>query len=234
MSASNNPWFHIVRTFEEIQELCRKAEEAEQRAEEALKTRQEASKTSSLTLPPATNVTGADIVVLREALRSRLITLRAKLAEWLTEPETFYAAFPLTIFADERARSATQRRVDEWPPLQRQLLEFDDGGVRFYSQIDALLARPETLPLIFQVFYLCLEAGFMGQYRTAPARVAEYKARLAEKIPKTEPATWDDSKGEEPERVAFPMRYYVLAAASVAGGFLLLHLASIIEALSAG
>ncbi len=245
MSTRRNPWFHIVHALGNIQELCRKAEKAERTRQEAEKARQEASKTPGLTLPTPQGTAGADVLALKKALREQLSTLKAKLAEsLLPEADTFHVLFPLTIYTDELARSAIHGRGDAWqPPLQRERFDFDDGGVRFYTHIDALFEREKTQPiqpLILETFYLCLEAGFLGQYRDNPAKIGEYKDNLKARISKARQeartskdslSNWDDSSVE---LVRFPVRYYLWAAAAVVGGVLLLNFARIVETLSAG
>jgi len=235
--ASPLPWIQIVTAFKKLQELCQKAEAQEKRVQEAEKARQEASKTPGLALPPAGNMAGADLVALRAALRSCLLSLKEEFTRSsLTEMERFHVLIPLTLYTDELARTATQNRVDAWPPLQRELLECDDGGVRFYKHLDGLLAKEETLPLIFEVFYLCLNGGFVGQYRNNPGKLEEYKQVLLERIPVVQPVEWTRQEEQAPavELVAFPKWYYAIAAAAVLGMFVVLHLLSRLESLSAG
>ncbi|XXF80703.1 DotU family type IV/VI secretion system protein [Myxococcaceae bacterium GXIMD 01537] len=235
MSDSRRLWFPIASTFSDIQRLCQEARAAELRAQEAKKAQEEASATPGLPASTQAPPEGADIVALRAELRSRLVRLKARLAETLTEREVYYALFPLVIYTDELAQSATSGRAGAWPPLQRELYEIDNGGELFYSSIDILLKREETSPLIFEVFHLCLNDGFLGQYPNSPEKIAEYMARLAAKIPVTKPGSRDDTAQAPPvELVAFPKWYYVIAAAVVLGVFALLHLLSAVESLPTG
>jgi type VI protein secretion system component VasF len=234
-SESPTPWILIVSAFSKLQELCQQAGAQEKRVREAEQARLEALKTPGLSLPRAPGNEGADLVALRAGLRSCLLSLKTDLSRSsLTETDGFHALFPLTLYADELARSATQGRVDAWPPLQRELLDCDDGGVRFYKHLDVLLSRRETPPLIFQVFALCFGGGFVGQYRNNPGKLEEYQRRLKDCIPVLPPSEWSVHRGQNPavELVAFPARYYVFAVVAVLGVFALLHMVSMIEALS--
>jgi type IV/VI secretion system ImpK/VasF family protein len=230
MSGNRRPWTHIAEVCGDIQRLCQEAQAVELRAQEA---RQARASPPMPGAPPvaAAPVTGADIVGLRAELRSRLVKLKAKLSESLTEREVYYALFPLVVYADELAQSATRGRSAAWPPLQRELYELENGGEAFYSSADLLLSREETSPLVFEVFYLCLSAGFLGQYANAPEKIEAYKARLAARIPVTHPRERNDHAVQPSvELVRFPTWYYVVAVAVVVGMFAALHLVSYFEA----
>jgi hypothetical protein len=265
MSGSRNLWFLIAGVFSDIQRLCQEARALELRAQEAEKARREASTMHGLPAAEKGEPAGAYVVALREEIRSRLMRLKAQLAETLTEREAYYALFPLVVYSDELAQSATQGRVAAWPPLQREfvysdelaqfatgenmgtwpplqqeLYEIDNGGERFYAIIDTLLKREETSPLIFEVFLLCLNDGFQGQYLNARDKIDEYKARLNGKLTARMPAVRlgerDGTQGPEHpvELVAFPYWYYAAAAAVVVGLFALLHFVSSFESLPPG
>jgi len=234
MNGNRRSWSHIADVCSDIQRLCQQARAAELRAQEERQARVTQAVTN---LPPyaVAPSAGADIVGLRAELRSRLVKLKSKLSETLTEREVYYALFPLVVYADELAQSATHGRSATWPPLQRELYELDNGGEAFYSSIDILLNREETSPLIFEVFYLCLSAGFLGQYANTPEKIEAYKARLAARIPVTLPRERDDSHASPPsvEWVRFPAWYYILAVVAIVGMFAALHLLSYFEVLAA-
>jgi type VI protein secretion system component VasF len=223
----------MASVFSDIHRLCQEATAVELLAQEKEKDRRGAALQPGLPAPQEERPVGVDIVALRAELRSRLVKLKTKLAETLTEREVYYALFPLVVYSDELARSATIGRAGAWPALQRELYEVDNGGELFYSSIDVLLKREETSPLIFEVFFLCLSSGFLGQYATSPEKISDYKALLAARIPGPAPMERSDSKGQELpiELVAFPKWYYAAAAAAVIGVFALLCFLSSFEAL---
>jgi type IV/VI secretion system ImpK/VasF family protein len=237
MSGPSHPWFQIASTFSTLQRLCKKARKAEVRASKALrqKARKETDAEPGLLQPPAPGPEGADLVELRARLRASLTRLKTKLSETLSEHELYYALFPLVVYADELAQSATRGRAGAFRPLQRELYELDNGGERFYSSIDTLLKREETSPLLFEVFYLCLNDGFRGQYANAPEKINEYKELLARRIPVKPTSERDVDPGPlaSVELVAFPVKYYVAAAVAVLALFLLLHFLSTFETLPA-
>lgn len=236
MSGSRRLWFEIANVFSDIQRLCQEAKAAELLAQEKKKSLQEAASQPGLPAPQEEHPVGVDIVALRAELRSRLVKLKTKLAETLTEREVYYALFPLVVYSDELAQSATHGRAGAWPALQHELYEIDNGGELFYSSIDILLKREETSPLIFEVFYLCLSDGFLGQYVNAPEKIGDYKARLAARIPVASPTEKSEGKGQERpvELLEFPKWYYLAAAAAVLGVFAVLHFLSSFESLHVG
>jgi type IV/VI secretion system ImpK/VasF family protein len=171
-----------------------------------------------------------DIVALRSEIRSRLTLLKSRLGEVLTEREVYYTVFPIVVYVDELVQIATAGRASDWPPLQRELYDVDNGGELFYTIIETLLKREETSPLIFETFYFCLNAGFLGQHQSEPTKIDEYKARLAFRIPIQRPPVEAGSGEAAPvELVPFPTWYYAAAAGAVVGLFLILHLFGFLE-----
>jgi hypothetical protein len=69
-------------------------------------------------------------------------------------------------FIDEREQVALGGLADTWQltMLQTELLSIDDGGDRFFTQLNDLLARADVHELVFEVHLLCLRAGFVGRY----------------------------------------------------------------------
>lgn len=126
-----------------------------------------------------------DLVEVRAKLRSRLDVLKAALAGQLTEREGFLVLFPLVIFYDElvQNRFVAGGGGGSWPPLQTELFRIDNGGEAFYDTLDDLLRKPDTLPFIYEVFYLCLSHGFRGKHAENQAKVTEYEQKLEAKIP---------------------------------------------------
>lgn len=232
-------WFHIEAAFADIHRLCADARATELKAKEAAaqaedpdmpmwrEPRFEVSGDIEATVSIAAPVPerrgdghqGADVVALRAELRKRLVQLRLKLAENLTEREAYYALFPVVIYVDELVQSVFEGKARLYRPLQQELFEIDNGGEAFYSVADTLLRKAETLPLIFEVFYFCLSDGFRGMYVQEPARIEEYQARLAQRIPVERPAATANTDLEEVPLVTFPKRYYLAAAGAVLAVF---------------
>ncbi|MHC4391177.1 MAG: DotU family type IV/VI secretion system protein [Planctomycetota bacterium] len=134
--------------------------------------------------PALSGAAVTDLVNLRNDIRGQLDVLKARLLENLTERETYLTLFPIVLHIDEEVQKLFQTGAGtEWPTLQKELFEIDNGGEAFYEQLDDLTRKPNTFPFIYQAYYLCLSAGFTGRYHAAPTKVQEYKALLAHKIP---------------------------------------------------
>lgn len=126
----------------------------------------------------------AVLKTLRDDIRTRLDELRGDLAKVLSEREVYQVLFPLTIHYDElvlRRLSPTEQTA--WPLLQSERYGINDGGDVFYSFADDRLANAETPPLVFEVLYFCLSAGFVGKFGNDGGKVQRYKALLTERIP---------------------------------------------------
>lgn len=124
-----------------------------------------------------------DLVELRSQLRSQLEELRAVITERYSERDAYFVIFPLTAHCDEIVKMLildTQHL--EWPPLQQELYQVADAGDLFYELLDNALGKPETLPLVYEVYYFCLQDGFCGRYSVSPNRVIEYLQKLQKHI----------------------------------------------------
>jgi type IV/VI secretion system ImpK/VasF family protein len=124
-----------------------------------------------------------DLVGLRSQLRDQLEDLRAVLTELYSERDAYFVLFPLTAHCDEVVKMLildTQHL--DWPPLQQELYQVADAGDLFYELLDNALSKPETLPLVYEVYYFCLQDGFCGRYSVNPKRVTDYLQKLQKHI----------------------------------------------------
>jgi len=165
-----------------------------------------------------TLLTLEDMVRVRAEIRTQLDVFRAALAEYLAERDCYLVLFPIVAHFDELVQT---RYLDpdqlSWPMLQSELFQIDDAGEVFYDTLDDILLKPQTLPFIFEVFYLCLSHGFRGRYVTNPAKIKEYMERLRGKIP-VKDARDIPLESEETvliEETGSPIWYYVAATGIV-------------------
>ena len=160
-------------------------------------------------------IVGADVVAAREELRRLLGWLKSRLLDELTEREAYHCLFPLVIYTDELLNDATAGGARRWEPLQSELYDVDNGGELFFSSVETLLGKDDTHPLVFELYYFCLLDGFVGQYDSQPGKLAEYRRRIAERIP-VEAVLADDAAGpaQPVTLVRFPVRACALSAAA--------------------
>jgi type IV/VI secretion system ImpK/VasF family protein len=230
----------LAGTFSTIQRLCRKARREENRARKARKKKlqeQKAAGSEASAAPgPKKEPAGADLIALREDLRNCLSSLAAKLPKLLHERDADYAFFPLVVYTDELvAKEVTRGQTDRFRPLQREHLEINNGGELFYDHLEKLLTHQESPPLhpiVFEVFYLCLKAGFLGRHASDEKLREDYKRQLLERID-TRHALSESGKQPLPPvvPVPFPFTFYLLGGAVVLALFALLHLVSFLEVL---
>ncbi len=121
---------------------------------------------------------------LRNELRNRLDVLRDTLTKDLTEGETYLVMFPLVLLCDEMVMSRIPKQQHtDWRLLQHELFQITYGGDVFYDFVDERLAKPDTPPMVFEVLFFCLSAGFVGKFGLDGGKVQRYKALLTERIP---------------------------------------------------
>ena len=124
-----------------------------------------------------------NLLELRSQLRDQLEDLRAVLTELYSERDAYFVLFPLTAHCDEIVKMLIlDAQHLDWPPLQQELYQVADAGDLFYELLDNALSKPETLPLVYEVYYFCLQDGFCGRYSVNPNRVTDYLQKLQKHI----------------------------------------------------
>jgi type IV/VI secretion system ImpK/VasF family protein len=186
-----------------------------------------AGATATVDVPTTQDAEALEIIQIRGEIREGLRRLEQRLAQGYREPNVRAVMAPLVIHSDERLMVATRGGVGAWTPLQLEILGFDDGGVQFYTLLEEHLAQAETPALVFEVYYFCLRDGFKGLYADNPARIEDYKERLAKRLSTEEARAMARPEVVEGQvtLVEFPYQYYLAAAGAVAGTCLLLLLA---------
>jgi type IV/VI secretion system ImpK/VasF family protein len=169
---------------------------------------------------------------LRDALEARL---DPALIEGLGLWQKHLAMIAITAFADERERVALGPLADAWrlPLLQTELVEIDDGGDRFFAQLEELLRRADVHALIFEIHLYCLRAGFVGRFRDRRHDLERLQARVAERVlggqGRRAPSPAAPPLAPASRRVGFlgfPLRYYLGALAAAIALFVGLRLTS--------
>jgi type VI secretion system protein ImpK len=160
---------------------------------------------------PQVRVGQQGLVQLQHQLLGEVAGLQRALGGAYREEEIDEALRPFVYLVDELVlRRLADAEQSDWPLLQYKLFGIDSGGDRFYELADEKLAQRGASLLVFELLHFCLTAGFEGRYVGSPARLREYKEKLAARIPTPEavpappPATV-----QAPLIQAFPLRYYV-------------------------
>jgi len=116
------------------------------------------------------------VLVLAEEVRARILRLREELAG---EPARDHIVLVLVLFLDERVMQMLPEDLClSWPMLQREWLGSTHGGDELYRILEHVLAMAEPPPALLEVFYFCLNSGFMGRHAGQPALIEAWKDRL--------------------------------------------------------
>jgi type IV/VI secretion system ImpK/VasF family protein len=173
----------------------------------------------------------ASYIRRRQELRNALVVnLKSFLGKYLGEHQASHCLVPLVIAIDERERVALGPLAKKWslPRLQVELLQIDDGGDRFYDELDAHLGASGVHGLVFELYLLCLKGGFEGRYQGREAERQAFVERLVERIRREDPRRAlasapgaslaraepaleppPDGRRRKVSFVAFPYRYYL-------------------------
>ena len=128
------------------------------------------------------NIEKIDLIDLRIRLRDQLEYLRLLITEKYSDRDAYFVLFPLTAYCDEIVKtSIIDVQSLDWLPLQKELYKIDDAGDLFYELLDDSLIKIETLPLVYEVYYFCLQDGFCGRHSLDSVRT-NYLRKLEKHI----------------------------------------------------
>jgi len=223
----NEQWEAIHTIFEEMEQLCGDLKSPLNGKVSSLSTGTEDAGVPQKTGPEEKQ--NEDIVRVRARIRTKLNFLQAKLAETLLERDCYLTIFPIVAYFDEYIQANYLNSSHRfWPSLQKELFQIDEGGELFYETLDDILRKPQTLPLIYEVFYFCLNHGFRGKYNDNPVKINEYLKKLREKIPihKQENIEAAPDETGQIKFVSSTAGYYVLVFIILGASYFLLQAAA--------
>lgn len=169
-----------------------------------------------------------DLLRARSELRKELGEVRTRLADRLNERDTYLVLFAITAHFDELVQTRFLKGDTlSWPTLQRELFQVDDAGEIFYDTLDDILLKPQTLPFVLEVYYLCLNDGFKGRYERRPEKIREYMQQVRQRIPFEMPEQVPQEATEAVviETKRSPILYYISAGVLLLAVYWMLRLA---------
>lgn len=155
--------------------------------------------------------------ILQE-LHGRVDARVAKLYQELAHEEgRDLAITALVLYLDERImdRLPDYLRLG-WPLLQAKRLGSSTGGDDFYRFANELVAAPNTPSFVLEVYYFCLEQGFVGRYANDLVSIEEHKQRLRGAIDLPRVASETPDTAEVSTEVGSPVPASMAYAASLA------------------
>lgn len=209
----NEQWLAIYNVFEQMEQICGDLKIPTDDMDSSFITPEgdtAAQKKSGLK-----GEHNEDIVKVRAHIRTQLDFLRAKLGETLPERDCYLILFAIVAHFDESVQANYLNRSNTfWPTLQKEFFKIDDAGEIFYETLDDILRKPQTIPLVYEVFYFCLNHGFKGKYIDNPVKINEYLKKLRVKIPVHEVENIQTVPNEisQIKYVGTVAWYYVIAA----------------------
>ena len=169
---------------------------------------------------------------LRELFEARLDpALTDRLGTW----QKHLCVLAMASFIDEREQVALGSLAEAFrlPLLQTELFDIDDGGDRFFTQLQELLRRADIHELVFEVHLLCLRSGFVGRFRDRRHELDKLIERVVERVRAGQPPgaalATTAAPPARPHRVGFvgfPVRYYVGVGALALALFVILRVIS--------
>jgi type VI protein secretion system component VasF len=169
----------------------------------------------------------------RAALHEALSIADAALTAYVGARQRYQCLVALTAYVDERERVALGPLAERWalPALQRELIDIDDGGDRFWDELADAMSRRDVHGLVLEIFLLCVRSGFVGRLGDHRFNLDQTVAELTERVRRDQPvhghaATETGARRGAVALVGFPARYYLVAGGLVALLFAAMHLVS--------
>jgi type IV/VI secretion system ImpK/VasF family protein len=234
---SDDPRWARVQMWRPVREVLLAADQLFEEADRARAASEAEPVGRPVVISPAVPAPTAGYARKRRALRDAIeARLDPALIDHLGLWQKHLAMTAICAFIDERERVALGPLAASWrlPLLQTDLLEIDDGGDRFFSQLEELLGRADVHSMVFEIHLYCLRAGFVGRFRDRRHDLERLLGRVIARV-----------RGDQPRRVApappaaapaaprrrvgfvgFPLRYYLGALAAMVALFVGLRIAS--------
>jgi type IV/VI secretion system ImpK/VasF family protein len=134
---------------------------------------------------------------LHDELVGNLQTLMANISDLVGEEQSRYIIDALAFYCDETVltqhfveiqisqetlehqsrTTALQKLSAFWPKLQVTFCQCQDGGERFFTNLDTLLTHPTTYRFALEMYYFCLKQGFAGRFMQEVDRLEYYQAQ---------------------------------------------------------
>jgi len=150
---------------------------------------------------------------LNRRVHERVVELGKALAQ---EPGRDEAIKALVIYLDERIMTRLPDYLSlGWPLLQIAYTRSTTGGDDFYRFAGELRAQPSTPSFVFEVYYFCLENGFVGRYANDLVAIERYQQWLREAIDLPRISTEATDTAETSTRMAKPVAAWVAYAISL-------------------
>ncbi|MCK5798642.1 MAG: DotU family type IV/VI secretion system protein [Deltaproteobacteria bacterium] len=133
--------------------------------------------------PPQTILSPQKLKHLNEQLKEELRRSRELLIAEVSEHDAYSILFPLVVTLDEIVLLRyAQADMGDWPALQKDLFQVDQGGEVFYTLLDEALEVSHYPTLCYEVFFFCLRVGFRGRYSGNEDRISAYLDRLGQRL----------------------------------------------------
>jgi type VI secretion system protein ImpK len=127
-----------------------------------------------------------DPAALRARLREQIDGFeRSAIAAGIPDDQMQTARFALCALLDDSAAATPWGREWAGKGLLAEIQGEDDGGEKFFTLLDEMLATPERHVELLEFFYVCLALGFEGRYRSGEGgrqALTQARTRLYELI----------------------------------------------------
>jgi hypothetical protein len=143
-----------------------------------------------------------NLIELRTELCEILQKCKDNISEQLDETKTQFVVSILAIDCDENVLTKQINKIQitqgslekisrtnaelkltaNWHKLQQPFAKCNNGGERFYENIDLFLEKTSVYRFLIELSYFCLAQGFHGKYLANQDAIDVYKARCLAKL----------------------------------------------------
>ncbi|MCP3966196.1 MAG: DotU family type IV/VI secretion system protein [Lentisphaerae bacterium] len=118
---------------------------------------------SKSTLLPEILNDAEKVIEFRSNLRARINVLSEMCDKELGVKTNYFILFPIIVFCDEIISIFFAENNVNWPKMQKEIYDIQDGGEKYYELLEQTLEQPTFPELVYQLNYLILQYGFKGQ-----------------------------------------------------------------------
>ncbi|QSH42123.1 DotU family type IV/VI secretion system protein [Lentisphaerota bacterium ZTH] len=136
------------------------------------------------------------IIEFRSDLRKKINILQRCCEKEYGAKTSYYIIFPIVVFCDETVSMFLAQNSVEWPKMQKEIFNTQDGGEKFYELLEQVLQNPTYPEVVYQFNYLILKAGYKGKLvdDTGQQSRDEYLTKLEKLLSKYISPSSTDSK----------------------------------------
>ena len=128
------------------------------------------------------------IIDFRSDLRNKISDIQDLSLKILGTKLSYYLIFPIVVYCDEILSNYFAYKGVDWPKMQLEIYNLEDGGERFFEITEQIIENPIYPEIIYQLYYMILKTQYKGKLIDAIKKDRQYYLKKIEEILKVKSA----------------------------------------------